>query len=294
MNALTCRFHAIALGALVAVAPLPVHASPARVARALADDAVEAAAKLSGRSVTPAARAAAREAVERAAVRHGDDALRALRRGGIELSEAAATHGDDIWRFAAACPQGARALALRPSELLPLVRDLGPDVLRLDAKAPGLSTRAIKVFGRDAIPVLAARVPAADVPRLVGFAERANTPAAAQALLDQYLRKGPMVLERLDWKVVMAVGLSTAAVVAAHETSDGVQESLQAMSENSPDMARRTILGFTGQVLRPYTLGVSVLVIGWALLRLRRWGFFRRAGAKATAHQPRTPGPGPL
>ncbi len=53
------------------------------------DDALEAAAKVSGKTLSPAARNLAVTQLRNAAVKHGDDAILAARKGGLELMTAA-------------------------------------------------------------------------------------------------------------------------------------------------------------------------------------------------------------
>jgi hypothetical protein len=133
-----------------------------------------------------------------------------------------------VWRIAAkASPEGARALALRPGELLPLARRIGPEALELEARVSGLPVHVSQQFGDDAVRYFAVQVPAKDATRLVGLAQRADSQATRELLLNTYKDKGAAFLQRLDWKVVLATGLSTAMITGTYKVSDGIQDGLK-------------------------------------------------------------------
>jgi hypothetical protein len=283
---ITCLRTVLVLSCVLGLCCPQVRAQVRPAAR-LVQEALEAAERVSGRALGPAAREAAEAQLRRAALRYGDDVIRAARTGGLELPEAAARWGDDVWTLSVRVPQGSRALALRPAELLPLARRIGPEVLELEAKAPRLTTRVAELFGDDAVRYLAT-VPAADATRLAGYAARADSPATRVLLLDGYRRGGAAFIERLDWKIVMAGGLSAAVVTGAYKTSDGLQNALR-------DMARRDPGGF-GDMLtrlaRPVTWPLGLLGFGAVAVLLRRlWLWHRRVEAKACARRPAQEGP---
>lgn len=245
----------------------------ARIAVEGVEEAIEVAARVSGRSLTPAARTVLATELRQATLRYGDDALVAASRGGLELAEAAGRYGSDVWKFSVRVPAGARALALHADELLPLARRIGPEVLELEARHPAIACRAAGAFGDDAVRYLAREAPAAELPRLVGYAERADSPATRKLLLDAYKEKGSVFLERLDWKVIMAGGLSTAAVVAAYKVSDGVQDGLETVAKGSPGHFARTV-GVLSQPVRT-VLTLFGLALA-AMLLWRLWPWVRR------------------
>lgn len=271
----------LALGAAQAT----LHAQASAVIRSgarLLDETLEIASKLSGRTLSPAARKAALETLERAALRHGDEVLAATRRGGLELLEAAAKHGDIIWELAGKVPSATRVLAVRADELLPLVRRLGPEVLELEAKVPSAAARVATQFGDDAVVLFARSIPERDIPRLIGYAERADSPATRQLLLSSYQQTGGKILDWLDWKKIMAVGLSSAMITAAYKTSDGIQEGLKTTALQHPETFAKTTTEIVRRVTIPFVWPATALGLGWVLIRLRRWGLFRRPSPAAT------------
>lgn len=238
---------------------------------AVARETVEAAAKVSGRSVAPAAREAAAAELSRGVAVCGDRALLAARNGGLELTEAAARHGPEVWRLSSQVPEGARALALRPDVLLPLARRIGPDVLVVEARTPTLAPAVVEAFGDDAVHVFAHTVPPQDAPRLLGFGRCSADPGTRRLLLDSY-RRDPDILNRLDWKVVAATGLSAAMVTGAYRVSGGVQDGLRAVAAEHPHTFRETVSG----LLSPVTVPLLVLGLGAAVIALvRLWLRFR-------------------
>lgn len=297
MNTMNTTMHAthahhrrtLATGALILALildPLGVRAQSVLVRGA--GETLEAAARLSGRAIQPVARKAALATLERAALQHGDDALLAARTGGLELIEAASTHGDDVWRLAAkATPGATRALALRPAELLPLARRVGPEVLELEARVPGISLQASTHFGDDAVRYFATRVPPQDATRLVGLAAHADSPATRQLLLQTYKQRGTALLDRLDWKTVLATGLSAAMITGAYKVSDGVQEGLTTVARAQPAV----FAGVLRDSLLWLTLPLVMLLAGLAFLLLRKLGLFQRKPALAQQTAPPQPRP---
>ena len=66
----------------------------------LIQEAVKAAAKVSGKKLTPAAQQSAVKALSKAAAKYGDDALKVAREGGLEALKQGSRYGDDFWRAA--------------------------------------------------------------------------------------------------------------------------------------------------------------------------------------------------
>ena len=204
-----------------------LQAAGGKIAAKVGAETVEAAAKRSGKVLDAGLKRALERRILSLAARYGDDILPLVRRGGLEALEQGAKHGDDFWRLCRRVPKASRILALRSDELLPLARRLGPAVLELEVRVPGSATRIVKEFGDDAVLLLAKRPPA-EVTKLLGYAAKADSSATRQLLLDSYRtsRYPARFLERLEWKQIMAVGLSAAAVTAAYKTSDGLQQGL--------------------------------------------------------------------
>jgi len=247
------------------------------------DEALEAAARMSGKILSPAARKIALAQLRDAAARHGDEALMAARKGGLELMEAAAKHGDDVWTFASKVPAGARAMAMRPQELLPMTRRIGTEVLELETKAPGLPGHVVRNFGDDGVRYFARQVPLKDASRLLGYAEKADSAATRQMLLDCYKKGGTHFLDKLNWKHIMATGLSAAAITAAYQVSDGIQEGLTTMAENSPDMFEKTASHAIDRLSAPIVIPATLFGIGLASIwLLRYWIRTRRKGGRGS------------
>lgn len=238
-----------------------------RGAAKMIDEAIEVAMKVSGRTLGPAARRAATQQLRQVVLKHGDEALNVARNGGLELLEAAGKYGDDVWTYARHVPEGARALALRADELVPAVRRIGIDVLKVEAKNPGLSSQVVRQFGDDAVRYFSRKVTAQDATRLVGYAKRADTSVTRRALLEAYQKKGTAFLERLEWRQIMAYGLSISMVTAAYQVSDGIQDGLETVSKESPE----TFFKFGREFSRPFTLPALIFGIGVAVILLVRF-----------------------
>lgn len=103
--------------------------------------------------------------------------------------------------------------------LTPVVRAIGPEALQLQAKAPGIAERVVATFGPDGARKLATTVPAEDLPRLVAYADRADTAATRQALLAAYEKEGPSLFHRIPPKLVFAGGLTAAMVYGTHRAT---------------------------------------------------------------------------
>jgi hypothetical protein len=252
----TCTITLLAL--LVLVTTTAVHAIPV----GWVDDAVKAAMRISGRSLDDAARLAVRESLEQACKRYGDDVLEAVTKGGVELVEASARHGDEIWRWSRAFPSASRALGLHADELVPLCRRVGPEILEVEARHPGMAGRIASVFGDDTLRLFATHVAPTDAPRLLRGLEKADSPATRRALLAAYEKTGGTVLKHIDWKLVLAGGVSVAMVTAAHETADGIQEGMVTVAKNSPETFGETVVPILTRLTMPIWLAVVYCRLG--------------------------------
>lgn len=198
---------------------------------------IKAAAKISGKTLSPFVRRSAASALSKAVAKYGDDALKITRKGGLEVLKQSAKYGDDFWRIARhAEPAAIRSLALHADELLPIAKRIGPDFLKLEAKVPGLAAKAVHHYGDDAVKVLV-KAPADDVSRLIGMAKRVETPAARGMLLKRYssVPDKEKFLKALDWKKIGAIGISSAAIVGAYKMGCGVEEGLVTLAKNNPE-----------------------------------------------------------
>ena len=272
------------VGALMA---LSTGASQAYIAPAVKvgakylDNALEIASKVSWKTLTPAGRKLALTQLRNTVVKHGDEAILAARKGGFELLAVAEKHGDDVWKFASRVPSGARALAMRPRELLPLTRRIGTEVLELEAKSPGITRHVVKNFGDDGVRYFAKHVPTRDAARLVGYVEKADSPATRRMLLDHYKKGGTLFLEKLKWKQIMAGGLSAGAITAAYQISDGIQEGLMTVAKSSPETFHITASHTIDRLTQPIVVPATFLGIGLASIWLFR---YYRKTRKRTVH----------
>ena len=189
----------------------------------LIGETVEAAAKKSGKVLSPAAKKLAAEALETAVKHYGDDALKVASQGGLEAIQGMSRYGDDFLRLTSHSPQAARSLALHADELMPIAQRIGPDFMRLESKVPGLGTKAVSVFGDDAAKTLN-KFSANDTAKLIALGSKADSPATAKLLLQKADQSGGQILKYLDYKKILGVGLSAAAIIAASKTADGFAE----------------------------------------------------------------------
>ena len=210
-----------------------------KLTREVLEQTVETAAKKSGRTLSEqGAKKAAGESVERLAKTYGTEVLPVVEDGGLELLEAVPRYGDEVIKIAAkASPQARRAFAMNVPELLPLARRVGVESLELEAKAPGLSSRAFQVFGDDAGKAIAKTVPGEDVPRLLKYGELADSPKTRQMLLNAYEKEGKSLFERVPPKLVLASGLSAAMLLGTYEVT-APDRALAKSIEGNPDMAK--------------------------------------------------------
>ena len=254
-----------ALLAWVLLNPLSAQVAPAAKAAASAiDHALNAAAKVSGRTLPQEARILALRELDKAALKHGHQVLDAARTGGIELLEVAAKHGDDVWTFSAKVPEAARLLATRSDELLPLTRRIGTEVLEIEAKNPGLAKKVVEHFGDDAVKHLAKNAPPEDIAKLAGFAAKADTPATKKLLFQNYLEGGTRFLARLPAKHILATGLAASMIIGTHQISDGIQEGLITTAKESPEVFADTVNRLVLWLALPFLIYFG----GWAVIKL--------------------------
>ena len=237
---------------------------------------LSAAAKVSGKTLSPALRKTMTKSLSLAVKKHGEAALKATRLGGLEVLKQGSKYGDDFWRIVCkAEPRAVRSLALHAEELLPIAKRVGPRFLELEARAPGLGKHVVACFGDKGAKTLA-HAPANDISRLVGAAKRADTPATRKLLFEKYCGSADreLFLNKLNWKVILASGLSSAAVIAAYKSSNGVEKSLILAAEKCPEGVFKT----AGVLIAPFGfLLFGVILLGlWPLLkRLWKWSTSR-------------------
>lgn len=223
------------------------------------EETVEIAAKRSGKTIGKTAEATIGDELIEAMGKYGDDVIPLVREGGLEVLEQGAKHGDDFWRLCKQVPDASRAMALHADELIPLAKRIGPEVLEIEAKAPTMAAKVASEFGDDAVKVLAKHPE--DTTRLVGYAAKADSPETARLLYETYKKSAnpSAFLEHLNWKHIMAAGLSSAAIISTYQISDGVQEGFK----NPETLNHATSLFFL--------LGAIVLAIVFSPFIIKRF-----------------------
>lgn len=241
---------------LIAMGTIQLFASPKLIL-----ETVEAASRISGKTLSKTAKAALQKTLTRAFLKHGDEALRTARTGGLEAIKQGAKYGDDFWRLTKnSSPQAIRSLALHADELMPIAKRLGPDFMRLEGKVPGLGAKVVAEFGDDAALRLARTAPPEDIAKLLGYAGKADTPATKKLLLEKYHTGGSQFLNNLNWKHIMATGLSAAAITTAYQLTDGVQEGLKEVAKNRPETFAAIINSWTAPVRWAVFIALLVLL----------------------------------
>ena len=261
--------HHIALGVLMIACIQAKAGVSSKVTREVIEETVEMAARRSGREMgEQSARKAATETLERLTTTYGDQVLKVARDGGIELIESTSKYGDDVIEFALiASPSARRAFARDVPGLLPLTRRVGVDALELEARTPGLAAKVFTAFGDDGGKTLAKTVPTEDVPRLLSYAERADTPETRQLLLQAYKREKGSIFERIPAKLVIASGLTASMIHGTHRLTEPAVSVGDAIRENE-DLAGKALWHFSawGFIVM---IGIAVLVL-WRL-RFMPW-----------------------
>lgn len=246
---------------LVLLCPSRLLASP------VAGKLVSQALKQAGRETLDAgARQAAERAASSAIREFGmEGAEELVQRGGLALLEAGAKHGDDVLTAARRVPEAARFLGAHPADALDLLTRHGDDALLLEARVPGMAEKAIAQFGPGELAVLA-KSPGEQVTRLLGYAARADSPAARQALLSSWKKHGSAVLAELDKHKLLI--LTSGLTVGMLKVSDGLEDGMRKMPECIPSEALTHLFDRTGTGLSVAAVLGSVslpLALVWLL-----------------------------
>lgn len=215
----------------------PVLATPA--IKLAIREVLERASQKSGHEITEkSVREAMERTLEQSAAKYGEKALAAAADGGLELIEATTKYGDDVMRLAVnASPNARRVLALKTEALLPLARRVGPDALELEAKVPGLAGNVFATFGDDAGKIIARNVPTDDIPRLLKYAEKADSQPTRDLLLQTYQKEGKTLFERIPAKLVLAGGLTATMLYGTHNITKPIGDTLG----KNPDLVSRVL-----------------------------------------------------
>lgn len=268
MNTINIKITLVALALLLLVPPT-MAAIAGKITREVIEECVERAAKRSGRKgIEKAAKKSAGETLEQLAKHYGNDAIRVVDDAGLELLEAIPKYGDDVAALAMkSSPQARRAFACNIPDLLPLARRVGTEALELEAKSPGLATKFFQVFGDDAAKVIAKNIPSEDLPRLLKYADAADSPATRELLLKSYQREGKELFTRIPPKLVLAGGLTATMLYGTHQLTSPARAISKAIASNE-DLAETA----TKTAIHTGVFGITVLLLfGFGLIS-RRFG----------------------
>lgn len=232
------------------------------IAREILERVLRDGAKRSGRdAIVGGAKKSAVETLERLAARHGDEALKVVRDGGIELLEAVPKHGDDVFDLAIkASPAARRAFAREMPELLPIARRVGVDVIELEERVPGMAAKVFSTFGDDGGKLITEMVPTKDIPRLLSYADKADSRATRELLLERYQKEGPSLFDRVPPKFVLASGLTAAMLYGTHRVTEPLDAIGDGIRDNEQQLPRAIWAFF---VCGSLVIGLIVFCVLW-------------------------------
>lgn len=234
---------------------------------------IEFAAKVSGRTLSPLSKKAALKALTKAFEKYGDDVLKMTRHGGLEALKIGNKYGDDFWRLARnAEPSAVRSLVLHSDDLIPIAKRLGSDFMLLESKVPGLGAKIVSEFGDDAARTLARTASADDMSKLLAYAGKADSAATKKLLYDSYQKGGSKVLNALNWKNIMAAGLSAAMITGAYKVTDGIEDGLKIVAEKEPEKFVDAINNVVSPV-RWILFVVCFVLLTPPLFHLGKWSY---------------------
>lgn len=248
------------------LASVTLFAVPVTATRKVVSETIEAAAKKSGKALTPALKKSSEKLLRQAMKQYGDDiVLKAVQKGGLEALEQGGKHGKVFWNLCAHTPQAARSLALHADDLLPIAKRIGPEFMKLETHVPGLGKKAVTCFGDDSVRLLS-KMPADDAAKMIKLGMKADSPKTAKLLLEGCEKTSGTILKHLDSKKIIASGLSASMVIGAWKVSDGIEEGLETVASKSPEH-------FTRVLSYPMFLAVvcGFLIIAWLAFPLRKW-----------------------
>lgn len=178
-----------------------------------------------------------------------------------QLSRTIGEHGEEVVTLARRIPEAIPALANRASVLLPLAKNMGDDILRIEARAPGLAEAASNVYGKSNLPRLLA-LPDEQMRQVLALSTHAVDSQAASMLLRATEKGGSAFLKQLSPSVIVASGLSVALIRAAGGATDiaeGIKDSMKA----SPEMFLKEASKSVTTLGHPIALSISAVILAW-------------------------------
>jgi len=124
-----------------------------------------------------------------------------------------------------------------------------------------------KTFGKKGAKILA-KAPVSDTVRLVEYAKMAKNPEIRKTLLQYYEKGGTKFLDRLSWDKIVAGGLSISMITAAYKVSDGIQEGMKVVSNDSPEVFGKTVSSVIKWLIAPIILATGLFFGGRTLIGL--------------------------
>lgn len=205
-----------------------------KISQKIISETIERAGKISGREyISSSSKKMVTETLEKLVKTHGDEAIKLVDDAGIELLEHFPQFGDELIEYSLrVSPKARRVLALNVNELLPLVRKVGVEALELEVKAPGLASRVFKVFGDDAGKIIAKNIPSEDIPRLLKYAEKADSPKTRKLLLESYKKEGHKLFNRIKPSHILVGGLTASMIYGTHRVTEPAVRLGELINEN--------------------------------------------------------------
>ena len=190
------------------------------------DDAAKIALKVSGKSLTDDAVKATAKTLEKASTKYGDDVLKQSLHGGVEVSEQALRHGNRFVKALRLCPThiAARNLALHSDDVLKLSAKYGDDIVRLNAKIPGQTSKVVDICKKSGFPVeeglklFDTGLREADLTRVIGALNRTKDTHIQNQFLKSLRVGGNKFVDKIfaqSGRQILARGLSSAMIITA-------------------------------------------------------------------------------
>lgn len=250
-----------------------------KVVAPVVEEALEIGMKVGGKKiVTQAERELLQKQLHAKALQNGDEVILAARKGAMEVGKDGLSKGGELLHYAQKSPQVAKALQKNPEVYKRLLQEHGNDILLIEEKAAGMAPVMAKTFSHEELHWAASKVAAHDIPRLTKFAGKANDANTRKMLLRSYEETAGKILDKLDHKKIMALGLTASMITLAYQSGDGIQQTLTAtgnaiqhVSEENPEMLNKTVR----EVMMPATVPLSIVAIflagGFVLYVFRRF-----------------------
>jgi len=200
---------------------------------------------------------AAKELVEQAAISTGKQVASSTE---AQLTKMIIAQGNDVVILSRRVPEATEVLARNAQKLLPLTEQLGDDILRVEARAPGYAEMAAKTFGKEDLPRLL-KLSELEMKGVLVASSHTTEPLAPKLLLEGTEKGGMSFLEKVSGTQILAAGLSVAAIKAVM----GIEEKIPPGIKTT-----KVLFNLVGKLLFPITIVAAVLLAAWGGLAIRR------------------------